>query len=118
MTEYTHIRENSEDTQLHLDSNREKFETDAQFLLRLMMAGRKLSAKSVVQEFGIADRRLRDLENEGKCEKQWVFNDSGKRMYVEYFVPRIMPPTKTEVIKNAAKVIEMMKKTGTQLPLL
>lgn len=113
-----HERENNPDSQQHLDTNRQKFETDAQFLLRQMINGEVLTAKTVVQKYGVADRRLRDLEIDGKCEKRWRLNENGKRMYVEYFVPRIKSPSKSEVIQRATKVIELLKSTGQQLSLL
>ena len=59
-----------------------------------MLRGERLTAKTVVQKYGIADRRLRDLENEGKCTKSWKLNEQGKRMYVEYYCEIPKEPTK------------------------
>lgn len=106
MTGITHDRENSEDTERHLSENREKFETDAQFLLKQMLRGERLTAKTVVQKYGIADRRLRDLEIDGKCKKQWKLNDEGKRMFVEYFCEIPLPPTKQKAIAWATDFLD------------
>lgn len=97
MSNLTHLKENNEDSQQHLDQNRDKFETDCQFLLRLMMGGKRLSDQDV-SDMRINGRRLRELFAEGKCKKQWKLNDNGKRMYVEYFCEIPMPPTKQKAI--------------------
>lgn len=104
MSEFTHIRENNDDTERHLSENREKFETDAMFLLKQMMRGEVLTAKTVVQKYSIADRRLRDLENEGKCKKRWKLNNEGKRLCVEYYCEIPRPITKSELIANWDKL--------------
>jgi predicted DNA-binding ArsR family transcriptional regulator len=91
---FTHLRENNDDTEQHLSENRDKFESDAMFLLKQMLRGEVLTAKTVVQKYGVADRRLRDLENEGKCKKRWKLNDDGKRQYVEYYCEVGKLPTK------------------------
>jgi len=109
--EIVHLRESSDDTQLHLDSNRDKFETDAVFLLRLMMGGKVLSGQDV-SDMRINDRRLRELFAEGKCKKRWKLNDAGKRMYVEYYCEIPLPPTKQKAIDWATKFLDNQK--GTQ----
>ena len=95
---FTHLIENNDDSQRHLEENRNKFESDAQFLLNQMKRGERLTAKTVVQKYGIADRRLRDLENEGKCKKEWKLNEAGKRLYVEYFCEIPRPQTKQNIV--------------------
>ncbi len=95
-----HQRENSDDSERHLQENIGKFETDCVFLLRKMLLGERLTAKVVMQKYGIHDRRLRDLEISGKCEKAWKYNDNGKRMYVEYFITPPKQPTKAELFYN------------------
>lgn len=92
-----HQRENNEDSEKHLQENHDKFQSDAVFLLHQMLRGERLTAKTVVQKYGIADRRLRDLEIAGKCRKEWVLSESGKRLYVEYFCEIPKPPTKQSV---------------------
>jgi len=98
MNEIVHDQENNEDSQRHLQENSDKFETDCQFLLKQMLRGERLTAKTVVQKYGIADRRLRDLEIAGKCKKEWKLNEAGKRLYVEYFCEIAKPPTKLQVV--------------------
>tara|TARA_R110000868_G_scaffold203901_1_gene451815 strand:+ start:1273 stop:1605 length:333 start_codon:yes stop_codon:yes gene_type:complete len=100
MSELTHIRENNDDSERHLSENRSKFETDAMFLLKQMLRGEILTAKTVVQKYSIADRRLRDLENDGKCKKRWKLNEVGKRLYVEYFCEIPKQLTKSDIISN------------------
>lgn len=104
--EYLHQFENNSDSQSFLDENRDKFESDAAFLLHQMQRGERLTAQTVVQKYGIADRRLRDLHNDGKCSKEWKLNEQGKRMYVEYFVERPKPPGKLMVIEYWDKLVQ------------
>jgi len=104
-----HQREGSEDTETHLQENIEKFGGDALFLLKLMLRGEILTAKDVVKNYDIHDRRLRDLEISGKCEKRWVLKENGKRSHVEYFVTTPSLPTKSEIIAKADAIIRTMK---------
>ena len=97
---FIHQRENSEDTERHLQENMEKAETDCVFLLRQMLCGERLTRQVVVEKYKINDRRLGDLFISGKCEKRWVVGENGKRKYVEYFVNVPKPPTKTELIQQ------------------
>jgi hypothetical protein len=97
MSDFVHYKENDTDVQRHLDENRATFETDCMYLLRLMNMGRRLSSQDV-HDMRINDRRLRELESEGKCTKAWKFNEQGKRMYVEYFIEGLRPPTKGQVV--------------------
>lgn len=113
-----HQRENSENTESFLQENINDFKRDLDFVLMLMRNGKRLTAKSLVQEYGIADRRLRDayLNRESiekksgeKVMREWKLNEKGKRMYVEYFILNPFPPTKHEVIERSAKVISIMQ---------
>jgi hypothetical protein len=110
-----HQRENSEETETFLQENIGKFEANAVFLLKLMRTGVRLSAKDVMQKYGIHDRRLRDLEISGRCQKEWVMKENGKRSHVEYFIPVPHRPTKQEVIEKTAKVISLLKQTESNL---
>ena len=103
MTDLTHIKENNSDSQQHLEENRQKFETDAVFLLRLMKMGKRLTRLSVVKDYGIDGRRLGELHSEGQCKKSWKINDKGKRLYVEYYVPIPKMLTKTELCNLVQK---------------
>ncbi len=117
-----HQRENNGDTESFLQENISKHEIGAVFLLKLMLRGERLSGKTVMQKYGIHDRRLRDLEISGKCQKEWKLNEQGKRLYVEYFIPRPYPITKTELIKkteqatNNLRVVESNLVTVFTLP--
>lgn len=110
-----HQRETSDNTESFLQENIDKFEIDAVFLYKLMLKGERLTAKTVVQKYGKESRRLRDLFISGKCEKEWVLNEKGKRLYVEYFVSLPHLPTKSEVIANAERAIENLKKAEKNL---
>lgn len=105
MENYLHDRENSDDTERHLSENRDKLETDCDYLLRLMMRGRRLSSQDV-HDMKIHDRRLRNLYSAGKCKRQWKLNDKGKRLFVEYFVEREMEPTKRDAIAWATEFLQ------------
>jgi len=108
MTEFTHIRENNDDTERHLSENREKFETDCVFLLKLMLRGERLTRKEVVQKYEINDRRLGNLFESGKCKREWMYKDlpngKKKRTHVEYFceIPKLL--TKQQLIDNWDKL--------------
>lgn len=104
-----HQREKDKDTESFLQENMSTFEADAVFLLKLMLKGERLTAKTVVQKYGKESRRLRDLFISGKCEKEWVLNENGKRKWVEYFITAAKLPTKSECIERSAKVIDMLK---------
>lgn len=112
MSNLTHQIENNEDSQRHLDENRGKFETDAVFLLRLMMGGKVLSGQDV-SDMRINDRRLRELFAEGKCKKRWKLSDVGKRLYVEYYCEIPLPPTKQKAIEWATKFFRWTKRHST-----
>jgi hypothetical protein len=92
-----HQRESTEETESFHQENIKKAESDAVFLLGQMLRGEILTAKTVVQKYGIADRRLRDLQISGKCKKRWKLNDDGKRQYVEYYCEIPKAPTKLSV---------------------
>jgi hypothetical protein len=109
-----HQREKDNDTESFLQENIKTFETDAVFLLKLMLNGERLTGKDVMQKYGIHDRRLRDLHISGKCEKAWKLNEKGKRMYVEYFIPKSHQQTKQECIekhKSATEHLRVVERT-------
>lgn len=91
-----HEFENNQDTEKHLSENENKFESDCVFLLKQMMNGRRLSSQDV-HDMKINDRRLRNLFESGKCKREWMFNEKGKRTHVEYFIDIPKPPTKQSV---------------------
>lgn len=113
----THEIENNQDSEKHLSENREKFESDCLFLLKEMMKGRRLSAQDV-NDMKINDRRLRELFSEGKCKKEWKLNENGKRMFVQYFIPKIETPSKTKNIEKAKQFFDLLKNKATQIKLL
>jgi len=102
MSELLHQAENNEDSQRHLQENSGKFETHCEFLLRLMKHGRRLSSQDA-HDMRINDRRLRNLHNAGKCQREWKLNDEGKRLYVEYYIPTPKMLTKTELCNLVQK---------------
>lgn len=114
-----HERENNEDTESFLKQNGKKFSQDCITAMKLMYGGVRLNGETCKQLYGIHDRRLRDCiaGRPDVVQKQWVVGGDGKRKIVEYFID-VRIPTKTAVIQKASKVIEMMKRVGTQLNLL
>jgi hypothetical protein len=101
-----HQRENQEDIEQHLQVNIDKFKGDVLFVFRLMCNGRRFSGKSLMQEFGIHDRRLRDLYAEREyikrksgweIKKEWHKNEKGKNEYVEYWAESPKRTTKNDL---------------------
>lgn len=103
-----HEIENSDDSQKHLNENIEKFNGDCKRVMEILYSGKRLSAKSLVQEYGIADRRLRDVITAlpNVVKKRWLLNDKGKRTYVEYFIEIPMPAGKLELVEWAGEFLE------------
>lgn len=111
----THLVENNDDSQRHLDENRGKFESDGEFLYRLLKMGKRFSDQEVVSKYGINGRRLRELFNEkSDVKKQWKLNDKGKRLFVEYFVEMPIPPTKAKAIAEGQKILDAMQEKSKQ----
>lgn len=108
-THLIHQRETQEETESFLQENIEGFENSCKFLLKKMLSGERLSAKTVMVKYGIHDRRLRDLEIAGRCQKEWMYRENGKRSHVEYFIPIPKPITKTELIEKTNIAIEKLK---------
>lgn len=95
---FIHERESDLSTESFLNENREKFSSDAKFLLSLLYRGKRLSNHQVTKDFGIDGRRLRELILSHKeIKKEWVLNDKGKRMYVEYFMEIPKQTTKSDL---------------------
>jgi hypothetical protein len=66
----------------------------------------------VVQEFGINDRRLRDLIASRKdIKKEWVLNEKGKRTFVQYYLDIPKPPTKLELVHSTLRQIDLFNDT-------
>ena len=97
-----HQRESDDNTESFLQENIDKLRSDLMIIFRAMRLGRRLTGKTVVQEFNLHDRRLRDLYAEREyikrktgweIKKEWKLNEKGKREYVEYFAvaPKIYP---------------------------
>lgn len=110
-----HQRESPNDSETFLQENINDFKRDLDFVLMLMKNGKRLTAKSLVQEYGIADRRLRDAylnreqikrETGWDVIREWKLNDNGKRMFVEYFMKLPPPPTKKQVFENWEHLIQ------------
>jgi hypothetical protein len=98
-----HQRESSGNTESFLQENIKDFKRDLDFVIMLMKNGKRLTAKSLMQEFGIPDRRLRDAyqnreqikrESGWEVVREWKLSETGKRKVVEYFMK--LPPTTTK----------------------
>lgn len=108
-----HLKENSPELQSFLDENRVKFHGDALTVLRLLYSGKRLTAQSLVSEYKIADRRLRELHAElpNTVKKCWVKDKNDKRKYVEYFIERPITPTKQKAIEWAESFLKQMQQS-------
>jgi len=111
-----HERESSEETESFLKENGKKFSNDCIKAMKLMYQGVRLNAETCKALYGLHDRRLRDChaERPSVVKKEWKRDADGKRLYVEYFVNVILPPSKTELIIKATKTIETLKSIGQQ----
>ncbi len=106
-------RENNYDTESFLKQNGKKFSQDCITAMKLMYQGIRLNGETCKQLYGIHDRRLRNCR-EGRPDivrSEWKRDASGKRLYVEFWID-IQIPSKTAVIKKAAKIIDIMKNLG------
>jgi hypothetical protein len=97
-----HEHENNQDTESFLKSNGKKFQGDCLTVMKLLYSGKRLSGHELQVTYGLHDRRLRDCYNARPdvVKREWVLNDAGKRMYVEYFINVPKPPTKEEVVQK------------------
>lgn len=92
-----HTREVSRETESFLNEKREDFESDAKFLLHLLYKGWRLNGRQV-EMWGINSRRLRELVISHKdIKREWKYNSEGKREVMEYFMTKLLPPTKSDV---------------------
>ena len=114
-----HERENNEDTESFLKQNGDKFSRDCIRAMQLMYLGERLNGETCKSLHKIHDRRLRECfaARPDVVKKAWKLDSNGKRLYVEYWINVILPPSKTEVIKNANKTIEILKSVGKQVSL-
>lgn len=96
-----HEHESSQDTETFLKENGQKFKGDCLTAMRLMFSGIRLNGDTCKALYGFSDRRLRNCHQASNMvKKEWKLNSSGKRMYVEYFIPTFKPPTKEKVRKT------------------
>lgn len=104
-----HQRESNEETESFLQENKVKFTGDCLTVLKLLYSGKRLSGEMLVREYGIHDRRLRDVyaaRPDLVC-KEWKRNESGKRLYVEYFATIVMP-SKRKAIEIGQSLLDKM----------
>lgn len=94
-----HSVENNEDTESFLKENGKKFGDDCIKAMQLMYKGVRLNGDTCKELYGFSDRRLRDCiaGRPDIVKKEWKRNSEGKRLYVEYWIEPIKPPTKTDV---------------------
>lgn len=114
-----HERENNEDTESFLKQNGDKFSRDCIRAMQLMYLGERLNGETCKSLHKIHDRRLRECfaARPDVVKKAWKRDANGKRLYMEYWIDCPKQETKTEVIKNANKTIEMLKNVGKQVSL-
>lgn len=116
----THQRENSEDTERHLQENQKKFSRQCELVYRLLMGGRELTSRSAMIEYGIGDvhRRISELKHLHGVEilDRWELNPDGKATRNKvWFIKIPKPHTKKELIKE---LHDYRNKVPVQLNLL
>lgn len=109
-----HEHETTEDTERHLNEHRRKFESDCLVLLKIMLKGKRLTTQEV-RDMKIDDRRLRNLHEVGKCQREWAMKPNGSRSHVEYFVQIPSPITKTQLIKQTSEAMDKLKTIESNL---
>lgn len=104
-----HQRENNAESEQHLSENRHKFSEQCLLVLRLLNSGLRLTVVNAIgYGIGSLPRRLLDLKEHGvtNIKDEWVRNSDGKRLYKEWFIPDLRPPTKEKVIEKAKGFIQ------------
>jgi hypothetical protein len=106
-----HERERGDESQQHLDENFDKFKGDMKIVMQLLYSGKRLTAQSLVKDYGIHDRRLRDAiaARPDVIKKVWVKDKNDKRLYVEYFADLPPSPTKRAAIEMGERILKQMK---------
>jgi hypothetical protein len=109
MEQLLHEIENNEVSQKHLKDNGQKFSRHCNIVITLLYQRKRLTARQLEREYNIDGRRLRDIyANRKECKKAWRV-EGGKEIEMEYWLEIPIPPTKSEVIEKAGKVIKMMQ---------
>lgn len=113
-----HDRENNEETESFLMQNGKKFSQDCITAMKLMYSGVRLNGDTCKQLYGFSDRRLRDCiaARPDIVRKEWKRNSEGKRLYVEYYIPPTITPTKAKAIEMGQSILDAMnaKANGVQ----
>ena len=106
-----HEIENNPETQSFLAENNLKFSGDCKTVLLLLYSGVRLTARKLVTDYGIADRRLRDVSaaRPDIVKKRWIKDGDGKRQVVEYYIDKPLPPSKREAVKWAEGFLKKMQ---------
>lgn len=96
-----HEVENQNESQGHLNANREKFSNHCRRVLELLYSGKRLTGRILETEYAIDGRRLRDIFHARPdiVKKQWAKDTGGKTRFVEYFIEVPKPPTKEKIVK-------------------
>lgn len=84
-----HKSENNSESEIHLKENRQHFSNQCQQVLELLKSGIRLTRKDGMTIYNInsVERRIKDLiENGVDVKKEWVRDEEGKKIYVEYFL--------------------------------
>lgn len=79
---------NNRESEVFFDENISKFGDQCQKVYKLLKSGVRLSVKTAMNLHDISSlpRRIKDLKDNGVDVKdEWVRDESGKRLYKEYF---------------------------------
>jgi hypothetical protein len=94
-----HEHENNQESQNHLDANLDKFKGDCRIVMQMLYSGLRLTARDLEKNYDIDGRRLRDVikARPDVVKKEWVKQADGKTKYMEYYIEKIKPPTKSDL---------------------
>lgn len=100
----THIRENNKESQQHLEENEQLFSDQCLKVMQLLNKGIRLTVLEA-HKMGISSlpRRIKDLRDRNNItniKDEWVVDGKGKKLYKQWFIPGLRPPTKKQVAKK------------------
>lgn len=104
---HTHLHENNQESQKHLEENAQKFSDQCLKVLEILNQGKRLTVLEA-PKYGILSlpRRIKDLRDRNKItniKDQWVKDTNGKKLWKEWWIEITTRPTKKAVIEKVKK---------------
>lgn len=106
-----HSKENNDESQQHLEENKEKFSAQCLKVLELLRQGKRLTTMNA-PSYGILSlpRRIKDLRDHNAIhiDEKWKEDDDGNKICKEWFINQVTQKQfnaktkKTEVATNQA----------------